>query len=66
MTLIITMICCYAECRILFSILLSVIVLSAVMLNVVMLSVVMLSIMAPYKELGQAIPTKLTHGEECT
>jgi len=40
MTLIKTMICHYAECRILFSIMVSVIVLSVIMLSVIMLSVV--------------------------
>jgi hypothetical protein len=42
MTLNITVLCQYAECRILFSILLNII-----MLNVVMLSVIMLSVIAP-------------------
>ncbi len=46
-TLIITMICLYAECRIFFSFMMSVIVLSVIMLNVVMLSAVMLSVVAP-------------------
>ncbi len=43
----ITMLCYNAECRILFTIILSVVMLSAVMLSVVMLSVAMLSIVMP-------------------
>ncbi len=39
-----TAVCCYAECHILFTIMLSLIVLSVVMMSVVMLSVVMLSV----------------------
>ncbi len=38
------MLCYYAECRILFTVMLHVIMLSAVMLSAVMLSVVMLSV----------------------
>ncbi len=44
MTVSITMLCYYAACRILFTIMLNVI-----MLSVVMLSVVMLSVVAPKK-----------------
>jgi hypothetical protein len=44
MTLSITMLCHYAECRVLFIIMLSVIMLSVVMLSVIMLSVVMLNV----------------------
>ncbi len=43
-TLSIKMLCHYAECRVLFTIMLNVIMLSAVMLSVVMLIVVMLSV----------------------
>ncbi len=49
MTLSNTALCHYAECRILFTILLNVIILSDVMLNAVMLSVILLSVMASYK-----------------
>ncbi len=45
MTLSITMLCYYVECRILFTIMLSV-----VMLNVVVLNVVMLSVVGPEKK----------------
>jgi hypothetical protein len=44
--------CHYAECPILFSIVLSVIMLSVIMVIVVMLSVVMLSVVAPSNPLG--------------
>jgi hypothetical protein len=69
MTLSITILCCYAEfhyeeCRILFTIMLSVIMLnvillSVIMLNVIVLSVVMinaamLSVMAPHKNLPKS------------
>ncbi len=37
----------YAECRVLFTIILIVIILNVVMLSVVMLNVVMLSVVAP-------------------
>jgi hypothetical protein len=40
------MLCNYAECRVLFIIMLNVIRLNVVMLNVVMLSLVMLSVVA--------------------
>jgi len=50
MSLIITMICHYAECRISFSVVSSVIVLSVVMLNVIMLSVV-----APFKSVRKKL-----------
>jgi hypothetical protein len=40
----ITMLCLYAECCVLFNVMLNVIALSVVMLNVIMLSVVMLSV----------------------
>jgi hypothetical protein len=43
-TLSLTLLCYYAECRILFTIILHDIMLSVVMLNVIMLSVVMLSV----------------------
>jgi hypothetical protein len=39
---------CYAECGILFMIMLKVIMLRVVMLNVVLLSVIMLSVVAPF------------------
>jgi hypothetical protein len=44
------MLCYYAVCRILFTILLNVIMLSVITLNVVVLSVVMLSVVAPSKQ----------------
>jgi hypothetical protein len=44
MALSITMLCHYAECRILFIIMQNVIMLSVTMLNIVMLSVIMLSV----------------------
>jgi hypothetical protein len=44
------MLCYYAVCRILFTILLNVIMLSVITLNVEMLSVVMLSVVAPSKQ----------------
>ncbi len=39
----------YAECRILFAVMLSIIILDVVMLSVVVLDVVMLSVVAPLK-----------------
>jgi hypothetical protein len=52
------MLCRYAECRILFTIMLnvsmlSVVILNVVMLNVVMPSIVMLSVVAPWKGLAR-------------
>ncbi len=61
-----TMLCCYAECHILFTIMpsvampsvimltvnmLSVVILSVIMLNVVMMSVIMLSVVSPILEI---------------
>ncbi len=48
MTLSITKICHYAECRILLIVMLSVIMLSVIMLSAGMLSVVMLSVVVPF------------------
>jgi hypothetical protein len=47
MTLSITRLFHYVECRILFTTMLNVIMLSVVMLNVIMLSVVMLNVVLP-------------------
>ncbi len=38
----------YAECRILFTIMLNVVMLSVIKLSVIMLSIIMLSVLAPY------------------
>jgi hypothetical protein len=40
--------CCYADCRILFTIMLRVIMLNVIMLSVVMLNVVMLTVVASF------------------
>jgi hypothetical protein len=48
MTISTRVLCYYAECRILFTIVLNVIMLSVVILNVFMLSAVMLCVVAPF------------------
>jgi hypothetical protein len=47
----ITKLCHYAECCVLFIVMLNVIMLSVVMLNVIMLNVVTLKVAAPQKDL---------------
>ncbi len=47
MTLNITMLCHYAECRILFIVMLNVFMLSVIMLSIVMLRIIMVSVVAP-------------------
>jgi hypothetical protein len=61
----ITMLCHYAECRILFIIMLNIIMLSVIMLSVIMLSVIMLSVMMlsvimPSIVAPLALPTNIT------